>query len=288
MLTSSAVNTGFSKPYCICFDSVKSALFGRFFVCLWLFTGVPAGLQAKTDSLHDPACRTADYDAEVEVKKIIDGDTIILSDNRHVRLVGINTPEIGRDGNVSEPGAEEARNFLERLLHTNNRLKLHYDKEKHDRYNRTLAHLFLANGLNIQALLLSRGLATTLTIPPNLDFLDCYRSSVADARLHHIGLWAMRNYQPLPATQVSSKSLGYRIITGEVTRTGESRSTFWINLGRNVALRITHEDMAYFDPQVLQGLVGKTVLAQGWLYLGNGEYRMQIRHPADLHISSLN
>lgn len=250
---------------------------------------VAAGsLQADAPSLHDPACRTTDYDAEVEVKKVIDGDTIILSDDRHVRLLGINTPEIGRDGKVSEPGAETARDYLQRLLHTNRHVKLHYDKEKYDHYDRTLAHLFLPNGLNLQALLLSRGLATTLTIPPNLDFLDCYRSSVADARSHHIGLWAMRAYQPLPVSQVSTDTLGYRIISGEVTRTGESRSSFWINLGHRFALRITREDLSYFDLQDLQELVGKTVLAQGWLYLGNNEYRMRIRHPADLQVVSVN
>lgn len=267
---------------------MKSAHFGRFFVCLWLYTGCPALLQAETDSLHNPACRTATYDEEVELKKVIDGDTIILADDRHVRLLGINTPEIGRDGEVSEPGAEEAMDYLQRLLRANKRLKLRYDEDRYDRYERTLAHLFLPNGLNIQALLLSRGLATTLTFPPNLAFLDCYQASVSEARSHRIGLWAMRHYQPLPAAQVSTDKLGYRIITGKVSRTGESRSAFWINLGRHVALRITREDLDYFEPQFLQTLTGRTVLAQGWLYLGNREFRMRIRHPADLEVLNGN
>lgn len=284
MSINSAASTGCSNNCCSRLKSVKSVRFGRFFVCLWLFTGCSATLQAEPDSLHNPSCRTAAYDEEVEVKKVIDGDTIILADDRHVRLLGINTPEIGRDGDVSDAGAEAARDYLQRLLRTNRHLKLRYDEERHDRYDRTLAHLFLPNGLNVQALLLSRGLATTLTIPPNLAFLACYQTSVAEARSHRIGLWAMRYYQPLPAAQVSTQDLGYRIITGKVSRTGESRSAVWINLGRHVALRITREDLDYFEPRTLQALIGKTVMAQGWLYLANAEFRMRIRHPADLRV----
>jgi endonuclease YncB( thermonuclease family) len=51
-----------------------------------------------------------------------------------------------------------------------------YDTERLDRYNRTLAHLFLLDGTNIQGKILRHGLAVPLTIPPNLLFSDCYQN----------------------------------------------------------------------------------------------------------------
>ena len=44
-----------------------------------------------------------------------DGDTLALEDGRSVRLLGINTPETGRDGEPSEPFAEDARALLSRF-----------------------------------------------------------------------------------------------------------------------------------------------------------------------------
>mgnify|MGYP001600902386 CR=1 FL=1 len=56
----------------------------------------------------------------VEVVAVVDGDTIdVATDNgtARVRLIGIDTPEIGRGGEVSECYADEARTFLNELLY---------------------------------------------------------------------------------------------------------------------------------------------------------------------------
>jgi len=218
----------------------------------------------------------------VTVNHVIDGDTIVLSDERHVRLIGIDTPELGHDGRKPETGANAARDYLERLLYTNRTIFIIYDRQRKDHYQRTLAHLFLQDGTSIQSLLLKRGLAAPLTIPPNLDMLDCYQTSSLYARQHHIGLWALRKYLPTTVDDLSTKHLGYRIVIGTVTRVGESKSAIWINLANNMAVRITKEDLKYFASLHFDNLEGKQMAVRGWLYYQNDEYRMRIRHPVDI------
>ena len=291
MLTSFAANTVCNKYRWSRFIVQASALTGRFFVsaCLCLFPGITL---AEEDALEkyafEASCSTNKFDDAGTVKHVIDGDTIILADERHVRLIGINTPETGRDGRPAQIGADQARDYLSRLLHTNRDIKLVYDKEHNDKYGRTLAHLFLKDGINIQALLLKRGLATPLNIPPNLAHLDCYEKSSEFAQSQQIGLWALKQYKPVPVESITINDLGYRIITGNVLRIGESKSATWINLARNLALRITKQDLPYFPDDILKDLVGQDVVARGWLYYTNGEYRMQIRHPVDLEIRQTN
>lgn len=257
---------------------------GRFFVWAGLFLcaflpGLPAGAGGKTDQA---ACHTNVYDEKAVVKHVIDGDTVVLTDNRHVRLIGINTPEIGHGERPAQPGADQAYDYLSSLLPANTSINLQYDRQRLDHYKRTLAHLFLEDGANVQALLLDRGLSTTLTIPPNLEFLDCYASSFATAQSRRIGLWALTQYQPTPVELITTKDLGYRIVTGKITRVNEGKSAAWITLATNLSLRIANENLHYFGN--LQDLAGSQVKVRGLLYFSNGEFRMHMRHPIDMTI----
>ena len=282
MLTNSAVNTGCARHFGSWYRARTSVPAGRFFVWAGLLLCVFLPGPAAGEKPDQAVCRTNIYDEKAVVKYVIDGDTIVLTDNRHVRLIGINTPEIGRDGRPAQPGADQAHNYLSGLLPENTTINLRYDQQRVDHYKRTLAHLFLEDGANIQALLLDRGLFTTLTIPPNLEFLDCYASSSATAQSLRIGLWALTQYQPTPVELITTKDLGYRIITGKITRVTEGKSTAWIMLAKNLSLRIASDNLHYFGN--LQGLAGSQVKVRGLLYFSNGEFRMHIRHPIDMTI----
>lgn len=87
----------------------------------------------------------------VVVERVIDGDTIVVENEIHVRLLGINTPE------KKEFYYYEAKEFLEELIF-NKTIKIEYGKEKYDRYNRTLAYVFLENE-NINLKLVEKGFA---------------------------------------------------------------------------------------------------------------------------------
>jgi micrococcal nuclease len=87
---------------------------------------------------------------EVFVERIIDGDTI-ESDIGNIRLLGINTPEKG------EFYYEQAKDFLENEL-LNKTVILEFTGDRYDKYNRTLAYIFL-DSENINIELVKVGLA---------------------------------------------------------------------------------------------------------------------------------
>jgi len=85
------------------------------------------------------------------VKRVIDGDTIVIDEDISVRLLGINSPERG------EVYYNEAKEFLENLV-LNKTVKLKYGKDKYDKYHRVLAYVFVGNK-NVNLELVKDGLA---------------------------------------------------------------------------------------------------------------------------------
>jgi endonuclease YncB( thermonuclease family) len=170
---------------------LKNALSGRFFM-LTIFLLFSSFSYSSTH--HPTTCVSAHFDEQAQIDYVIDGDTVVLQDKRHVRLIGINTPELGHDDKRPEPGAEAAYQSLNRLLMDQN-VQLVFGKERLDKYGRTLAHVYLNNGLNIQAEMLINGLAMPLRIAPNLSMADCYASASAIAKQEEIGLWALSRYK---------------------------------------------------------------------------------------------
>ena len=259
------------------FFSIKGAHYGRFFICLaFSFIG------SQAYSTHQSSCNLGSADETVEVTHVIDGDTVILKDGRHIRLIGINTPEIGSNGKASKPGAKAAQKHLQSLLKGHRQIFLKFDAEEFDRYQRTLAHLFLPDGKNIQANLLAEGLAIPLTIPPNLIYLDCYLHHSNQAITSQRGLWSLQQYKPLASTTLDKNIRGYHVIIGRVKRIGKSRSSIWINLAGKVALRIKRKDLGYFNEAELHDLQSKMIQVRGWIYYKNREFRINIRHRSDM------
>jgi len=96
------------------------------------------------------------------------------------------------------------------------------------------------------------------------------------------GLWGLGQYKPLPSTALDKGIHGYHVIIGKVERIGKSRSSIWINLAGNFALRIKREDLSYFIESELHELEGKMIQARGWIYKNNNGFRIRIRHGSDI------
>lgn len=136
---------------------------------------------------------------------VYDGDTIRLTDGRKVRLIGIDTPELGHDGKPDQPLAKQAKERLERLAKPYLKVQLRYDEQRRDSYGRTLAHVFLRDGTNVQRDLLSSGLATVIAVPPNLWQLECHLT-----RKPKRGQRVL-DYGPCPATNLLTQNPSLRM-----------------------------------------------------------------------------
>ena len=235
------------------------------------------------------SCTTQFFQETVSVAHIYDGDTIKLTDGRKVRLIGINTPERGRNGNKDQPFYLSAKNHLKQIIKNNhNQVKIVTGKEKFDRYKRLLAHIFTIDGENINAALLKNGQAFRITIPPNTQFLTCYKNAEKEAQSHKRGIWNHAFSKAIEASSISKSAFkstsGFQRVTGVVQRIGESSSSFWLNLHSTFAIRILKKDLPHFNAFHPKTLLHRRLTVQGWAYLKNNELRMTVRHPASLQV----
>ena len=73
--------------------------------------------------------------SQVDVIRVIDGDTVVISNNQSVRLIGIDTPEKGRCG------FDEAKQALEKLLSSGSATFYTGTTSDTDKYDRLLRYI---------------------------------------------------------------------------------------------------------------------------------------------------
>lgn len=135
------------------------------------------------------------------VAYVNDGDTIKLDNGERVRLIGIDTPEsrdnpklerdvkrTKKDKDVLLAMGRQAAVFSKKLL-SNQRVRLEFDVERHDRYGRLLAYVYLADGSFVNEKIIREGYAYPMTVPPNVRYADDFKQWFDEARENKRGLW---------------------------------------------------------------------------------------------------
>jgi micrococcal nuclease len=90
----------------------------------------PAGPERLDEGLH-------------EVRRAIDGDTLLLASGARVRLQGINTPETVMPDRQIEAWGPEASQFTKNFIEKAGRhVRLTFSLERKDRYDRFLAYVW--------------------------------------------------------------------------------------------------------------------------------------------------
>jgi endonuclease YncB( thermonuclease family) len=256
----------------------KASLAGAFFVsAIWLsgaqaFCPAPAGLTS------------------VVVQRVVDGDTLRLADGRSVRMIGLNTPELGKKGRSDEPFAVAARKRLEALVAASDgRVGLLPGKESKDHYGRTLAHVYSVDGANLEAQMLAEGLGFQVAVAPNVDLVDCQQAAERSARQAGLGIW--RQSPVLQAEQINAS--GFAVLSGRVSKVQRNRGGVWIELQDSLVLRVAPHLFGQFDVASLERLKGKQIEARGWvldrsrrggLKEGQARWLLPLTDPAMLQI----
>lgn len=257
----------------------KASLAGAFFVsAIWLsgvqaFCPVPTGLTS------------------VVVQRVVDGDTLRLADGRSVRMIGLNTPELGKKGRSDEPFAVAARKRLEALVAASDgRVGLLPGKESKDHYGRTLAHVYSADGANLEAQMLAEGLGFQVAVAPNVDLVSCQQAAERSARQAGLGIW--RQSPVLQAEQINAS--GFAVLSGRVSNVQRNRGGVWIELQDSLVLRVAPNLFGQFDVASLERLKGKQIEARGWvldrsrrggLKEGQARWLLPLTDPAMLQIA---
>ncbi|GAB3059484.1 thermonuclease family protein [Sediminivirga luteola] len=124
----------------------------------------------------------------VPVVAIVDGDTIRVDlggETERVRLLGIDTPELGRGGTADEPCAVEARERLAELIGDQIVLVPDPAQGDRDRYGRLLRYADTPEGVDAGLVLVAEGLADLYWAADDItrwdDYLRAYDEAPAPA-----------------------------------------------------------------------------------------------------------
>lgn len=256
------------------FSPKRASQWGAFFVLWFGAFGIAAAA----------VCAPFQVDEWVEVGQVHDGDTFKLVDGRNVRLIGVNTPELARQGKPAERFGEEARISLTKLLAENPRVGLRYDAERRDRYGRTLAHVYLPDRRTVEERLLAAGMGLAIVVPPNDLNLDCYRAAEQAARAEKVGVWSLPRYRGM-ATTDARLGPGFQVIEGKVERVSKQKRDVYLEFPGPVVARIDAKDLRFFkDKWAPEQLRGKTLRVRGWMSRKSGQLQMRLQHPATVEV----
>jgi len=254
-------------------DLLKKALKFSAFFCVYISSHVYAN-----------ECPPQHIDESVRVNYVYDGDTLQLEDGRKVRLIGIDTPEVfSKNRHIPseiKASGQRARSALQQQLNkADMRIGLAYGQQRFDRYGRTLAHVFTAEGINVQAQLINQGHAIAFTTPPNDRLSDCYQQQEILAREAKLGIWQLAQYQLLNISQLDKAKSGFQQLQGQVTQLKKNSKHITLVIGGILNVRIYKKDWANFSLHHLNTLQGKSVRVRGWLHKKKSYYQMNLRHP---------
>ena len=102
---------------------------------------------------------------QYSVSRVLDGDTIILNNSEHVRLIGVDTTEKSHPLKPVEFFSKEATEFTKKLVE-GKQVRLEFDKEKRGKYGRLLAYVYLLDGTFVNAEIIKQGYGFAYTKYP--------------------------------------------------------------------------------------------------------------------------
>jgi endonuclease YncB( thermonuclease family) len=254
----------------------QTGALGRLF-CFLLALSVSAPLFADT------ACAVDWETQSAQVRRVVDGDTLLLQSGERVRLVGADAPELGRDGRPDQPFAVAAREHLDMLVTLNaGRVILAIGPEARDRYGRLLAIVSGERHGDFTAHLLRNGLALAVAVPPNTDGFACHLAAERAARAARQGLWRA---DPVVAASDLQRT-GFFIIRGRAGAWRTRNNDHLLELDGALTLRLRKADLdEWFAGAPLANYAGRMLEVRGWVHpWGSGRFAITVQHPATIEI----
>ncbi|HEY1503146.1 MAG TPA: thermonuclease family protein [Stellaceae bacterium] len=198
----------------------------------------------------------------VDVARVIDGATLVLEDERVLRLVDIDVPSRGAL-------AAEAKEALAALI-DGQALSVKFAGNATDRQGRMLAELY-AGDLWVQGELLRRGFARVAGTADNRIGLAEVLALERQARRYRRGLWADTAYAIVPAAEAGRHAGSFALVTGTVARVINNSSgmllVFGVDQHNGLVLTLAPDVVKLSRASGLDpaALAGKAVLTRGYI-----------------------
>src|SRR3989344_7884098 len=124
------------------------------------------------------------FPKKAKVKRVVDGDTVVLENGSIVRYVGITAPE------TNEPFEKESTEENKKMVEGKTVI-LEYDNYKGDKFGRILAYLFI-DGKNVSIELARKGLAQVVIYQHKKPFvyIDELFKAQEEAKKKRLGIWS--------------------------------------------------------------------------------------------------
>ncbi len=122
-----------------------------------------------------------------KVKRVIDGDTILLINGERVRLIGVDTPETKHPQKPVQYFGREAYLFTKQMV-DGKEARFEFERQKRDRYGRLLAYVYLLDGTFLNAEIIKQGYGFAYTRFP-FKYIEEFRRYEREARENRRGLW---------------------------------------------------------------------------------------------------
>lgn len=120
----------------------------------------------------------------VKVTRVIDGDTIEIAGELHVRYIGVDTPE------KEEPYYTEALEANRKLVE-GKEVRLERDVSNTDKYGRLLRYIYVGDTF-VNAELVKQGYARAHAYPPDIKYQTYLQAAEIEAQQNNKGIWQQK------------------------------------------------------------------------------------------------
>lgn len=156
---------------------------------------------------RQPAPPEALAEGVYTVQRVVDGDTLLLTNAARIRLIGADTPETVHPDRAVEPWGPEAGRFTRQFI-APGQVRLTFDRERQDRYGRFLAYVWVGEQM-LNEELIRAGLATArLEFRYSQSMKKRFRDAQEEARAAGRGIWS-GEVNLTPASQSSTVTPGH-------------------------------------------------------------------------------
>ena len=227
----------------------------------------------------------------LSVRRVIDGDTVVLSNGETVRYIGIDTPELKqKNGDVwisdPRPYAEEARDFNRSLI-AGRTVRLELDVQKRDKYGRLLAYVYNGDKM-INLEMVKEGYAMVYTYPPNIKHVNEFLSAQRKARQTSKGLWWDMERNVISA-DVAEDNIGLiRIVETEVLSTFLTEKVLMLNCNSNFKVVIFKSNLMSFPKEATRSpnayFKDKAVRVYGLIKSYKGSSQIVLHDPSQIEL----